>query len=145
MARFLLITILAVLLLPTSALAAKPYHCNGRVQFRPCEPGAEPQLIRTRRDSPPRFSRRPSIKSKAKIVSSSFTALRGQKGRWRGYVSGVGLAQLTLDIFREGKRLTSKYMGKVNLTPQDKKVSFAFESSTPKGGNWTWAIRVRTT
>ncbi len=145
MARLLLITTLLFILLPSSALAVRPYRCNGMVQFRPCSSAAQIKLPGQAPKAMPHHLKKPSIKSTAKLLSSSYTALRGQKGQWRGYLAGKGLARLTLDIFQNGKRITSRYMGKVKLTPKDKRVSFAFESPTPKGRNWTWAIRVRTT
>ena len=113
------------------------FRCNGRIQQYPCNVSASaPKGFGSTYLTKPR--RPNSLSHYAKIIVSEFEFLPKSEGIWRGKVAGNGKVHLHLQIKKNGKVESTRYMGNVALA--DKTTTFAFRSVTPPGANWSWDI-----
>ncbi len=143
---FLLILIVSFGITTRSASAVKPYRCNGKVQFTPCEKGGASPTIAisdavegtVRPTNDPRFVI--SGKRYATLLKSNFTSLTRTTGLWSGVVKGNGLIETELQIYRNGNLEVRRYMGHVWL--RNKETPFKITSALPAGRGWDWKIAV---
>lgn len=117
------------------ALAVTQYHCNGRIQFKPCKAGEVGFVGSTGSRAMPRRAGPGS----AEVLKPSFARLSKTDGLWRGLLRGVGKVRLVLMVSNQGE-VSSTYMGSIVLDKPDEKVSFRFISSVPKTPGWRWQI-----
>jgi hypothetical protein len=134
MKALILICLTLFIFQPCQAL----YRCNGRVQQYPCE--SPVRVVRGFGSHYMPKPRRPvnSQRPYAKILLSEFEFLPQSEGIWRGRVTGNGTVHLHLQIKKNGKVESTRYMGNVALA--GKSTTFAFRSVTPPGANWSWDI-----
>ena len=131
------ITILICIVLMLTEPCQAVFRCNGRIQQYPCDVSASaPKGFGSTYLTKPR--RPNSLSHYAKIIVSEFEFLPQSEGIWRGKVAGNGKVHLHLQIKKNGKVESTRYMGNVALA--DKTTTFAFRSVTPPGANWSWDI-----
>lgn len=139
----LLIQFCASFLLPAPHLAWQQYRCDGRVQYRPCEPAP----VKLKADAPPpsRAKVKPfpaaivQGRPYARIVRQEFIGLPGSEGVWHGLLEGNGEVRLHMEFIQDGVLKSSRFMGRILLF--NKTTTFKFRSSTPPGKAWSWRIR----
>jgi hypothetical protein len=149
-----ILTVVITTLLVSSTAQARVWRCDGVVQFRPCEQSFSVDTDRSERAGLPlsdvaSSSTRASLRRRAPTPRPGAIAVLKQKyrkvsssvGHWYGRIGGNGPAHLYLEIFHQGKRISKRYMGNVNLTPDDKSISFNFTGPIPKIAGWTWKVR----
>ena len=129
-----------------TASASRVYHCNGKVQFRPCDMELfDETSIESRPVSPvkarSKFIPKASVNSGGhpQIIDPIFRKVDSQKGQWSGRVYGKGKIGLKLLVLRNGSVESGRPMGKVILDKL-KSTSFQFVSALPPGSGWSWKI-----
>lgn len=75
----------------------------------------------------------------ARISEEKFEESPSGYGLWQGKVTGNGEINLSLQILRGSKLISSQHMGKVFLNPAEPS-RFAFRSVLPKASGWHWQI-----
>jgi hypothetical protein len=157
MKRSLFVSIL--LLIPLNSYAATQYHCDGRIQYRPC---GQKLIVSKPERSLSTSTGRTLLNAQQSAVKASFKyqkeinntaddlyadiveakyqryANRKNYGQWRGMVKGNGDIYLTLLISEEGEQELVKSMGHVKL--KNDQTSFNFISTPPQSSKWTWKI-----
>lgn len=122
------------------ALAQKRHHCFGRVQSYPCAqnqdtrkktPGLEMKYL-----VPPQV--RQGQSRFARVISQRFSRSPSPECSWHGVVEGNGDVHLQLQIIRNGRVETTRYMGYVTL--YNRTSSFWFKTIPPPGSDWSWRI-----
>lgn len=78
-----------------------------------------------------------------RIFNESFTKLNPRVGLWKGKISGNGKVYLTLAILQNGQMVTTRYIGSVQVTPDERPTRFNFKSPLPELSNWSWKILPR--
>lgn len=136
------LALLPLLIWETPSFAAGPFHCAGRVQFRPCDTDAPaPKRSPTKAQAP--SSRLPKISSKsaspyARVISHTFSRTSSAEGVWKGVIEGNGEVQLELQMVRNGKVEVTWYMGHVKL--ENNATSFKFVTVPPTGPGWSYKV-----
>jgi hypothetical protein len=135
-----------LLLVTSSAIAGERVVCaNGHVQYTPClngelKVGSNPlqqRSIRSTRRAMPRTNRQSGY---VRVMNKSFKRVKHNLGLWYGQLKGEGNVKLRLHIMRNGKVVSTRYMGSVQIHPKEKPTHFNFRSPLPNGKNWSWKI-----
>jgi hypothetical protein len=151
---------IAVFLIGTGILGAQSAHarvwrCEGKVQFRPCKQTFSLDTNRNSRAAIPALSASGSPRASLRrvaprrsagaisVIRQNYRKLSASVGHWYGRIQGNGPAHLYLDIFKQGVRISERYMGNVDLTPRDKDISFNFTGPIPPVAGWTWQVRIK--
>ena len=144
--RMTLLCIPGFLLFAVPAYALKQYHCDGKVQFYPCDVDARDAGIPgARRIESVSLERIQGVREQKesdvapRVFDETFERVSGSEGMWRGHVSGKGLVGLRLFIMRKGLPPLRNEIGAVQLDGES--TFFAFKSQLPKGDDWTWEIK----
>ncbi|MEZ4752875.1 MAG: hypothetical protein R3A13_00985 [Bdellovibrionota bacterium] len=134
---------LVVLLIVFPVIAhARPYRCFGRVYQIPCNQ-VQQAIVQQPTAETPRARFNPETKknnSNLKLTNQSFKKLTATTGHWRGYISGTGLAQLKIDFFSKAKKVSSKYLGKVQLSKAEGPIYYSYISSLPRISDLSWKV-----
>lgn len=147
MKSFLAAIFILLLSFPGNAFA-RTYRCNGMVRHRPCEQEVTGDNFRVLHNPSSQAMRTHSGSSRgalkpgffSKVSGASFEPIDKTLGRWRGFISGNGLVHLHMQIYRNKVLESTRYMGKILLSPSDRSIPFRFESALPKGTDWSWNI-----
>ncbi len=135
-----MLALLLLLFCTQEAIASRQHRCDGRVQYRPCAEKIEPGPSR------PYSSERAALSSSPgqgrtiaiNVENPSLRDFNGNEGVWTGAIKASGTIHLKLQFYRDGKIISTRYMGKTKLSGQ--KSSFMIRSALPHGNNWSWKI-----
>lgn len=131
------------LLYPSLPVEAQQYHCDGRIQHRPC--GQKLHSYKRNVTAGTKSSKSGYAKKKkdpdayARVLEHRFKTVSKSEGLWKGVIEGNGMVHLRLNIIKSGQVTDSRYMGRVYL--DNKSTWFAFKSPIPKDQDWSWNIQ----